>query len=54
MSVSSKQDGCNVLMKYLNNNRKPMQRMDGDSDDEGLREYLFYLVVNVMFYVKKN
>lgn len=31
-----------------------MQRMDGDSDDEGLREYLFYLVVNVMFYVKKN
>lgn len=54
MSVSSKQDGGNVLMKYLNNNRKPMQRMDGDSDDEGLREYLFYLVVNVMFYVKKN
>lgn len=31
-----------------------MQRMDGDSDDEGLREYLFYLVVNVMFYVEKN
>lgn len=28
--------------------------MDGDLDDEGLREYLFYFVVNVMFYVKKN